>query len=122
MSTKRFIPNEKQIELLKVMIDGQIKPTITAYCEEVGIDRKTYYNWFDNDAFVEWFDKEWERAMKRKISWLDRVALSKAPSDFRYWEALKMEYGKLRRKSDVTTDNEKLDAGIFIIPPTNEDA
>ena len=110
MSTEMFIPSEKQIELLRVMVDGTGKPTITAFCEEAGINRDTYYNWFDNPEFVGWFNREWEVAMAKKITWLDRIGLQKSPTDFRYWEALQMKYGKFSRRNDITTDNQPITA------------
>lgn len=105
---QKFVPSEKQIELLRVMIDGTGKPTITAFCEEAGIDRSTYYRWFDSSDFVAWFNKEWERAMAKKVTWLDRVGLMKSTKDFRYWEALQMKYGKFSRKEDITSNGKDI--------------
>lgn len=106
MSTKPFKPKERQIALIRAMLDPEVKPTITAFCEEAGIDRKTYYNWFDNDEFVEWFNREWERAMAKQVSWLDNVGLKKSVKDYRYWEAMQMKYGKFSRKEDSRVDGD----------------
>lgn len=107
-----FKPSEKQIDLVRVMLDPEVKPTITAFCQEIGIDRKTYYNWFDNEEFVEWFNREWDLAMAKQVSWLDRVGLMKSPKDFRYWEAMQMKYGKYARKQEfngsMAVDDKKL--------------
>ena len=93
------------INLLRAMLDVDVKPTITAFCEKAEIDRGTYYNWFDNPQFVEWFNKEWELAMAKQVSWLDRVGLQKSVKDFRYWEALQMKYGKFSRRETNTNIN-----------------
>lgn len=104
-----FKPSPKQIDLLRVMLDPEVKPTITAFCKEINIDRGTYYNWFDDDKFVEWFNKEWERAMAKQVSWLDRIGLMRSPKDFRYWEAMQKKYGKLEDKLNIKTDGTDLD-------------
>lgn len=109
-----FKPSEKQIDLLRVMLDPEVKPTITAFCAKVDIARKTYYEWFDNEQFVTWFNAEWERAMAKQVSWLDRVGLMKSPKDFRYWEAMQMKYGKFSKRMDVTSGGEAVKAGIFV--------
>lgn len=103
-----FVPSEKQIALLREMIDGEGKPTITAFCAGAEISRQTYYDWFADDSFVKWFNHEWEMAMAKKVTWLDRVGLQKSVIDFRYWEALQMKYGKFRRREDVTSNDSEI--------------
>lgn len=101
MIDKKFKPTKQMINLLRVMLDVDVKPTITAFCEKAGISRETYYNWFENEDFVKWFNLEWELAMAKQVSWLDRVGLQKSVKDFRYWEAMQMKYGKFKRKEET---------------------
>ena len=116
-----FIPSEKQILLVQEMIDGKGKATISAFCKNIDITRKTYYNWFDDTDFCIWFNKEWEMAMAKKVTWLDRVGLNNAPKDFRYWEALQMKYGKFRRGGDVTSGGDPVSINInYGDKPTDE--
>lgn len=107
-----FKPTKKMRDLIKVMLDPEVKPTITAFCSGASINRQTYYNWFDNPVFVEWFNKEWDMAMAKQVSWLDRVGLTKSVVDFRYWEAMQMKYGKFKRKIDQTSDDKPINPGI----------
>lgn len=101
-----FKPTENMIKFLRAKLDVEVSPTITAECEAAGIDRGTYYRWIEDARFVEWFNKEWELAMTKQVSWLDKVGLMKAPKDFRYWEALQMKFGKYTRaeKTDGTLE------------------
>ena len=96
-----FVPSKSHIALLRAKLDPTIKPTITAECQEAGIDRGTYYNWFEKDDFVEWFNKEFSRGMGKLIPYLDKVGVMKATKDFKYWEAMQMKYGDHAYKSEV---------------------
>lgn len=111
-STKPWKPKKKMVDLLNAMADPTIKPTITAWCEEIEIDRKTYYNWYEQKEFVEWINKEWQIAMKNLKPYLDNIALKKAAKDFKYWEALqKMYHGYQDNQKvdiDVTTNGKSL--------------
>lgn len=102
-----FKPTQKQIELLKAWADPEIKPTITAVCERIGISRPTYYEWFDNQDFVNWWNEAWHREMANMESYLDNVGMKKLTQDFRYWEALQMKYHKYARKEEVKQDIKK---------------
>lgn len=99
-----FKPTEQMIKLLRAKLDVEVSPTITAECKDAGIERSTYYGWLEDARFVAWFNKEWETAMSKQVSWLDKVGLMKSPKDFRYWEAMQMKFGKYSRaeKSDNT--------------------
>lgn len=88
-----FIPSKQQIELLNAMLDIDVPSTVTAICEHVGISRTTYYEWFKNDDFVEWFNREHRIHTTQYIVMLDKIGLSKASEDYRYWEAMQTKYG-----------------------------
>ena len=72
--------------------------------------------------FVRWWNKQTEDFMKTTISDLNRISYLKASSDFRYMELLQMKYGGFKRSEsmDLTSKGDKLDAGIFIVPPKDE--
>lgn len=98
----KFKPSPDQIALLKAWASPEQKPTITAICETVGISRTTYYKWFADDEFVNWFNEQWDIAMAKTKPYLDNVGLKKAVSDFRYWEAMQMKYHKFKRQEEST--------------------
>lgn len=111
----KFKPNKRQIALLRAWANPEQKPTITAICETVGINRTTYYVWFSNDDFVEWFEKEWRRAMKDMEPYLDNIGLKKAVKDYKYWEAMQMKYLNFTRKEEQkTTQDVKIDVDGII--------
>lgn len=56
---KQILPKWKR-DYLEACLDPEIKPTITARCESIGIDRTTYYRWIERPAFVAWFKEQME--------------------------------------------------------------
>ena len=101
---KQFKPTEQMIKLVEARLSPEIAPTITAECKYAGISRQTYYNWFDNEEFVNWYSREFEKGMGKMMSWLDKVGLMKSTKDFRYWEALQMKYAKYSKRMSVEAD------------------
>ena len=106
---RKFKPTNNMIRFLQVKLDPSVKPTITAECKEAGISRETYYRWFENPDFLEWFEREFTKGMAKMIPYLDKVGMMKAVKDFRYWEAMQMKYGayarQLEAKTNVSLDN-----------------
>ena len=110
MVGKKFVPTKEMKAFIISMLDPDVEPTITAICKNAGISRTTYYNWFENEDFVNWFDKEWALAMTRQVSWLDKVGLARSIDDFKYWEAMQMKYGKFKKQQDITSGGEAINA------------
>ena len=104
--TTPFKPTSKMIDLLRAKLDIEVKPTITAECEKIGIERSTYYDWFEDARFVAWFNKEWQEGMAKMTPYLDKVGMQKALQDFRYYELLQMKFGNYKRaeKSDTALE------------------
>lgn len=105
---KPFRPTKRMVALIRIMAETDGKPTITEWCEKAGINRGTYYLWFEKQEFVEWFNKEWQQYMERSIPYLDTVGLRKAVKDYRYWEGMQMKYGKFSKKADITSGEEPI--------------
>lgn len=101
----KFKPTKEMLKLLEAKLNVEVKPTVTAEAKYAGISRTTYYEWFKDDNFVNWFNKEWEREQAKMGSWLDKVGYMKAPKDFRYWEAMQMKYQNFARKQENQNDN-----------------
>lgn len=101
-----FKPTEKMVALLRAKLDPTVKPTITAECAEANIARKTYYEWFEREDFVTWFNREFERGMGKLIPYLDKVGIMKATKDFKYWEAMQMKFGGYAFKSEQNNIHE----------------
>lgn len=44
----------KQRRMAEALINPEFDGTITELCEQMGVPRRTYYNWLDNPAFQEY--------------------------------------------------------------------
>jgi hypothetical protein len=87
------------------MADVEVKPTITAWCKEIKVNRATYYNWMATDGFLEWLEMEWEKAMKKTKPFLDNIGLRNSPKNYKYWEAMQMIYHGFARREERETKN-----------------
>lgn len=96
--TKGFKPSLKMQAVLNAAIDFDSEGTVSDWCRKAGVSRQSYYDWRGIEGFQEWWDGEWEKAMKRYRAYLDRIGLEKAKTDFRYWEAMQKKYGGMERE------------------------
>lgn len=46
----------KQIKAAETLASPEWKGNITELCKEIGVSRKTYYDWLDNPLFVKYVD------------------------------------------------------------------
>lgn len=111
---QRFMPNEDQLKCLKASMDMETKPTISAFMDKAGVNRRNWYNWIENEGFVKWWNDQWSAYMRSQVFHLDKISFMKAASDFRYMELMQTKYANFSKKLDVTSGGEKLSAGIFI--------
>lgn len=109
-----FKPTQKMLNTLRCALDPEIKPTITALCEAAKVTRETYYTWQNNELFCEWWSTEWDKAMKGSQigSFLDKVAIMKSTTDYRYWEGMQMKYRGFMRKESVETKSTNLNVDL----------
>jgi len=120
-TSQKFVPTEEMKKCLLAYADMSARPTIEDRMKAVGLRRETWYYWCNEiEGFVEWWKTETEKIMQRSLSELDKIAYMKAGSDFRYMEMLQMKYGGYKRQNDITSDGNKIDAGIFIVPPDDK--
>lgn len=115
-----FVPSKKQIELLGAMLDIEVPSTVTGICKFVGISRSTYYEWFKDLQFKEWFKKNHCDSCLMSVAMLDKIAFSKAGEDFRYMELLQIKYGGYKKNIDVTTQDRPLNYTLEIIDKTED--
>lgn len=110
-SNTPFEPNGLQLALLRAKLNPEIKPTITAECEAAGINRTTYYRWFEQEDFVAWFQEAFAKGMRERESYLDKVGMIKATEDYRYWEGLQTKYHGFKKKVDIGGEGLKIVLG-----------
>lgn len=110
-SNRAYRPNGKMLALLRAKLNPEVKPTITAECEAAGINRTTYYRWFENEKFVAWFQEAFAKGMRERESYLDKVGMIKATEDYRYWEGLQTKYHGFKKKVDIGGEGLKIVLG-----------
>ena len=59
-----YKPPEWAERYIRAALDWEIKPTISARCESIGIDRGTFYHQMGDPRFVEWFEAAMCRAVE----------------------------------------------------------
>lgn len=82
MSGRRgFRPTDNMRELLAAMQQHDYACTITDACRTVGINRRTYYKWFDRPAFVTWWTEQQERHFALAAGRVQAATLKAATTD-----------------------------------------
>lgn len=100
-------PSENQMKILEIAVNSTSEK-IGDWFKEAKLERVRWNGWIKNDKFVEWWNREWERAMRVSKAYLDKVGMELAPVDFRYWEVMQKKYG------GYTPDN-KAQGGVNIL-------
>lgn len=102
---KTWQPTLKMIALVRAMASIKVNPTITAWSAAAAISRETYYQWFNNDDFVRWFNETWNKEMANKKAYLDNIGLRNAKDDFKTFELMQKKYAGYvpHSTSDVTS-------------------
>ena len=59
--------------------------SITDIAKETGLNRDNWYQWLDRDGFVEWWDLQWQKELKRTRWKLDSIGFKKAEKDYSFW-------------------------------------
>jgi len=60
-------PNRRQKRLLDAAQESGVNRTITQICKEVGVPRRTFYNWLGKEGFEKAWDDVWRRAIVRHM-------------------------------------------------------
>ena len=93
---------QRQKQWLKLYQTYITPPTITAVCQDIGIQRITFYDWYNNDEkFKAEFDKILNRRNITAKAAFDRILQDN--KDFHHWDAVKMQ---LSREKDWAEKNE----------------
>jgi len=111
---KDFKPTAKMYEWFKSATNPEIKSNILAIEKDCGIDRRYWYEWRKDPKFMTWWNEEWVNFHKSATWILDKIGLDRARKDFKYWEAMQMKYGGLKKTVDVQNTGEPFSAGIFV--------
>ena len=55
MAVSEFAPREDQRRLLEVFQADGYRITSTAACDKAGVNRRTFYHWYENQGFRDWW-------------------------------------------------------------------
>ena len=78
---KAFCPTTQMEDLLAHMQRQDYDCTITDACKAVGICRRSYYRWFDQPGFAQWWVQQQDRHFAMAIGRVQAAMLKAATSD-----------------------------------------
>lgn len=97
-------PSAYQKKVLEVAVNDDTN-SINKWFEKAGVKRSLWNEWTKNDKFVDWWNHEWNKAMRATVTYLDKIGLEMAKVDFRYWEAMQKKYGGYQESKQGTGVN-----------------
>lgn len=80
-----FKPSEGMVKWLGKSFELGYAASITDIAKETGLNRDNWYQWLDRDGFVEWWDLQWQKELKRTRWKLDSIGFKKAEKDYSFW-------------------------------------
>ena len=101
-------PSKQMLKAMEVAQNMEGRVTVTGLCQEAGVDRSTYYQWWDKPEFCEWWHKTYELHMERSMWLLNKISYVRSLKDYRYMEMLQMKYAKFRKSADITSDHKRV--------------
>ena len=75
---KEFIPKPKQIKFASLYLDVSKRLTREEIAEEIGVVRKTTWNWFQNPDFVRWLNSQKDKLLENALIGIYKTAVRKA--------------------------------------------
>jgi transposase-like protein len=61
VASQTFTPTAKQFDYLEAMCEPGLKQTVQRVCETAGVSRQAYYQWVQQEGFLEWLHGEYSR-------------------------------------------------------------
>ena len=75
---QEFIPKPAQIRFSNLYLDISKRMTQEDIAKEIGITRKTIWNWLQNPAFVKWLNSQKDRLLETALIYIYKTAIRKA--------------------------------------------
>lgn len=63
-----WTPTANMTALLNYLQERDYNASVIEACQQVGITRQAYYQWFDNPEFVAWWSRELNGHMTRRVT------------------------------------------------------
>lgn len=110
-----FKPTERQLRWLEAALDPAVKPTAADISRATGINVKSWGEWRKSPTFIKWWNEKWNEAQRNAVWQLDKIGWDRAKKDFKYWEALQIKFGGLKKTTELQMGEGGFSAGIFVV-------
>ena len=80
-----FKPTRKMIRWLNTTQELGFTALITDISKKSKISRNRWYEWNRNDAFLIWWDAQWQRNLRQNRWKLDEIGMKQAKNRYNYW-------------------------------------
>jgi len=90
-SKKEFKPKPKQIKFVSLYLDASKRLTQEEIAKEIGVTRKTIWNWFQNPDFVKWVNSQKDKLLETALIDIYKTAVRKAKSGHYLFAKLLLE-------------------------------
>jgi len=90
---KPFKPTKGMLKWLEKSFELGYLASISKIAERTGLNRDNWYQWLNKDEFVEWWDSQWHKELKRNRWKLDAIGLKKAEKSYRFWKDMMNRVG-----------------------------
>lgn len=97
---QRFTPSAPMKTWLATSFDLGYGASILAVSESAKVSRRSWYNWIENDEFVKWWDKMWQKHLLGMRWKLDAIGMKKAEKDYEYWKDMMKRVGNLPEEQE----------------------
>jgi len=88
---EEFTPKPKQIKFVSFYLDVSKRLTQEEIAEEIGVTRKTIWNWFQNPEFTRWVNTQKDKLIETALIDILKTAVRKATSGHYLFAKLLLE-------------------------------
>lgn len=115
LTIETFKPTEKMLRWLEAALDPGVKATAADISRATNINVNTWRTWRESPTFIKWWNEKWNEAQRNLVWQLDKIGWDRAKKDFKYWEALQIKFGGLKKTVELESGGQPFSAGIFVV-------
>lgn len=99
---QKFTPTAKMKQWLSSAFELGYGANLTEVAEKAKVSRQSWYDWIENDVFVKWWDKMWQKHLLGMRWRLDAIGMERAEKDYTYWKDMMRRVGNLPEEQAVS--------------------
>ena len=92
MTSAKFRPTPAMQNFLEAALDANTPAKIRFIALKAGVHESSWRHWKRNPAFLRWYSEQWQHQAATRRWLLDKIGFQKAPTDFRYWQAMQEKF------------------------------